>query len=170
MPLPILHGRIHIVGDNRRTYIGGNYDIYPPLHRGLGYSTWYLGLRYFSVSSHVHYVDGMRIEFWHGSYIAYRFSHDNIRMAEVIQCLVDSRDGNPVVVCRRFFTVQDIGQANVQIPDFIHSSTVGRMTLRQEVFYTTDSFICHLHNVVVEQSNSQYICVSKNADVFFFKV
>jgi len=148
MPLPISQGGVHGLGDGRRTYIGGTEDIYPPLHRGVGYSRWYMGVRYFSVASHVHHAHGIRVEFWSGSYVAY-FRPDGLtRMAEVLHCMVDSRDGRLVAVCRQFLTSEDITQANIQIPNFIHCSSNGRRILQQEVFYTTNSVLCELSNVI----------------------
>jgi len=61
MSLSTVH--VDVLQDARRTYVGGIYDIYPLLHRGIGYNVWYLGLWYFYVSLHVHYVYGICMEF-----------------------------------------------------------------------------------------------------------
>jgi len=153
MPLPISYGGIYTSGDRQRTYIGGIGDIYPPLHRGEGYSRWYLGLCYFSVSSHVHHVHGIHVEFWSRFYVAYFHPDGSTHMAKVLHCMVDSRDGRPVVVCRQFLTSEDITRVNIQIPDFIHCSTNGRRILQQEVFYTTDSVFCEMNCIIGKSFN-----------------
>jgi len=113
MPLPTAHGGVFALRDGWRTYVGGIEDIYSPLHRGTGYNRWYLGHRYFSVSSHVHHLHGTRVEFWSGSYIAYFRPDGSTRMAEVLHCMVDSRDGRPVAVCRQFLISEDFTRASI---------------------------------------------------------
>ena len=87
------------------------------------------------------FLRGVRTEFWGGSYIAYSDGAEQVRLLEVLECLVRAEDGEPMFIARLFARVEDITSRGYTIPEFIHSDGGRRRCLRQEVFYTTSSFL-----------------------------
>jgi len=132
--------------ESRRTHIGGLHDIHPPIWRGTGRAFWYMANRYFSISSHSIHIFGTRLELWPNSYVTYVHPDGFSRVAEVLYCLLDSTSGDPYVLARSFFTLEDIRSFGSTIPDTIHSSTGGRRSRATEIFYST-SFLIRLHHI-----------------------
>ena len=66
---------------------------------------------------------------------------EQVRLLEVLECLVGAEDGEPMFIAHLFTRVEDIISRGYTIPEFIHSDGGRRRCLRQEVFYTTSSFL-----------------------------
>jgi hypothetical protein len=105
-----------------------------------------MGNKYFRVSSHVSNPNNHCLEFWSGSYITYRLLSGQITLMEVIECLVDSRNGDPTFVGWLFISLDEIKSSTSSIPNFIHSHGV-RESIQNERFYTTTSILCYLPSV-----------------------
>jgi hypothetical protein len=146
MPMPTLEGPSILCIRKKKPYIGGSYDIFPPLSKGGERILWYMGKKYFRVSSHVSKPNNHRVNFWSGSHITYRLPSRQTTSMEVIECLVDSRNGDPTFVGRLFISLDEIRSSTSSIPNFIHSDGV-RKSIQNEQFYTTTSILCYLQNV-----------------------
>lgn len=55
-----------------------------------------------------------------GSYITYNDGADNVRLLEVLECLVGAENGEPMFIARLFAQVEDITSRGYSIPEFIH--------------------------------------------------
>jgi hypothetical protein len=108
MPMPTLKVPSVICLKKNKPYVGGSCDIFPPLSKGGEHVLWYMDNQYFQVSSHVFNPNNHRLEFWSGSYITYRLLYGQTALLEVIECLVDSRNGNPTFVGCLFINLDEI--------------------------------------------------------------
>jgi hypothetical protein len=107
MPMPTLDDPSVLCIRKNKPYIGGSCDIFPPLSKGGEHILWYMGNKYFRVSSHVSNPNNHRLEFWSRSYSTYRLLYGQITLMEVIECLVDSRNGDPTFVGRLFISLDE---------------------------------------------------------------
>jgi hypothetical protein len=97
---------------NLKNYIGSDNDIYPPVARSITHAIWYMGWQYFPVSPHIHYVQGIWLEFWKGSYVRYKVGDNDYCIAEILECLLDAQNGEPVFIARIYCSFKDIQGIN----------------------------------------------------------
>jgi hypothetical protein len=80
------------------TYIGGPDDIYPSIWRGPGHGFWYMSEQYFSIACHSLHVGGIYLEVRPTSYIRYLHSDGQLRVAQVLYCLLQSNSGQSLLL------------------------------------------------------------------------
>ena len=86
------------------------------------------------------------LEFWSKSYITYQLLSGQTTLMEVIECLVDSKNGDLTFFGQLFISLDEIRYFISSIPNFIHLDGI-RESIQNERFYTTRSILCYLQNV-----------------------